>query len=240
MSTFSPVCTGGVQAVLNQWFFAKRGKATALIIITQQVRPALSSLAAAALQLVSGLRPCARADHGSDHGSTPRGSAAAVRDELHGLPAVRCVHCGSKLAEWSPEHDPPATCAGVLLVSWGWRSASLLGFVMNLGAAPLFAMLLFHTPESVGLLPDGAAPRYSPLADDDDGGEELEDKPIIAGGGSSQTQPGVVAAAAGEVGEAFSFTREEAFRTLPVWLLMFDGFCGAASSCPSQLLQIAT
>eukprot|EP01043_Picozoa_sp_COSAG02_P080723 COSAG02_NODE_19337_length_887_cov_0.913706_1_plen_249_part_10 len=55
---------------------------------------------------------------------------------------------------------------GQLLLTWGWRKASLLGFVLNIAAAPFFALLLFHTPESVGLLPDGLK-KYSRVADDD-------------------------------------------------------------------------
>ena len=158
-------------AVLNQWFFKKRGKATATIILTQQC-------------------------------------------------LTNFVVC---------------PLYGMLLVTWGWRKASLLGFVLNVVAAPFFALLLFHTPESVGLLPDGVK-QYSRLAEDEE--ESGEDE---AHGGDvdaqkkeaqRQEQQGQEDGDSKEGGqeqeqEAFSFTRAEAFRTLPVWLLMFDGFCGA-------------
>eukprot|EP01046_Picozoa_sp_COSAG06_P017647 COSAG06_NODE_1206_length_10270_cov_8.055255_10_plen_390_part_00 len=97
-------------AVLNQWFFKKRGKATATIILTQQC-------------------------------------------------LTNFVVC---------------PLYGMLLATWGWRKASLLGFVLNVAAAPFFALLLFHTPESVGLLPDGVK-QYSRLAEDEDE-EESEDE----------------------------------------------------------------
>jgi len=165
-------------AVLNQWFFKKRGKATATIILTQQC-------------------------------------------------LTNFVVC---------------PLYGMLLVTWGWRKASLLGFVLNVVAAPFFALLLFHTPESVGLLPDGVK-QYSRLAEDEEesGEDEEESGEDEAHGGDvdaqkkeaqRQEQQGQEDGDSKEGGqeqeqEAFSFTRAEAFRTLPVWLLMFDGFCGA-------------
>lgn len=123
---------------------------------------------------------------------------------------------------------------GQLLLTWGWRKASLLGFVLNIAAAPFFALLLFHTPESVGLLPDGLK-KYSRVADDDsdhvDNENACPDKwqEISANDDHQEHRE-----------EAFSFTRAEAFRTVPVWLLMFDGFCGAiiGVGCSQSLLQV--
>jgi MFS family permease len=164
-------------AVLNQWFFKKRGKATAAIMITNQC--------------LTNFMIC----------------------PLYGM----------------------------LLVSWGWRKATLLGVVCNFVAAPLFALLLFHTPESVGLLPDGKKKLYAHLPEDEHDSlldeDEDEDR-------SQKTQPGASESKGGqddkenEPEEAFSFTRAEAFRTLPVWLLMFDGFCGAIIGYVLKMVRI--
>ena len=43
-----------------------------------------------------------------------------------------------------------APAFGLLMKSYGWRDASGLGVVLNFAFVPVFAMLLFHTPESVG------------------------------------------------------------------------------------------
>ena len=82
----------------------------------------------------------------------------------------------------------------------------------------------------MGLLPDGAPPRYGALPTDSDEAGERDRAPAGA------KPSGLRAALAGE---AYSFTRAEAFRTVPVWLLMFDGFCGAiiGVGCSQSLLQ---
>jgi MFS family permease len=146
-------------AVLNQWFYSKRGKATATIIITQQC-------------------------------------------------LTNFVVC--------PVY-------GMLLISWGWRKASFLGFFLNVGAAPLFGLLLFHTPESVGLLPDGAK-AYARLSAEDDS-EAAAESSSEPGPGAEEKPNGEVTEPAGGEGrqaeqdqreeQTFSFTRAEAFRTLP-------------------------
>ena len=83
---------------------------------------------------------------------------------------------------------------------------------------PVFGLFLFHTPESVGCLPDGS----DGLGGGDGGSakEEQEKKKHVQH-------------------QAFSFTRQEALRTLPVYLLAFDGFCGAiiGAGCSQVLLQ---
>ena len=155
-------------AVLNQWFEAKRGKATATIMITNQC-------------------------------------------------LTNFIVC---------------PLYGQLLLTWGWRKASFLGFVLNVVAAPFFGLLLFHTPESVGLLPDGLK-KYSRIADDEhDDSDDDTTRPNKLGAITADRPPE-------RKEEVFSFTLAEAFRTLPVWLLMFDGFCGAiiGVGCSQSLLQ---
>ena len=72
------------------------------------------------------------------------------------------------------------------------------------------ALLLFHTPESVGLLPDGMK-KYARISDDDDADSESAHPSKLETAEGDQEQ---------EQEQVFSFTRAEAFRTLPVWLLM--------------------
>ena len=175
-------------AVLNQWFYTKRGKATATIIIAQQC-------------------------------------------------LTNFVIC---------------PLYGVLLLHIGWRQASFIGVFLCLGFAPLFALLLFHTPESVGLLPDGKdkvkrQQQYTRLDEEgvqadeaDEGGGAKHEREQLLDSRTPEKQPAATVRI--ESSDAFSFTRAEAFRTLPVWLLMFDGFCAAiiGVGCSQSLLQVLT
>jgi MFS family permease len=104
---------------------------------------------------------------------------------------------------------------------WGWRRATLLAAAScAVWAVPVF-LLVFHTPESVGCHPDGKEPTYS----------SLDGKAPAPGHGA----PGPAAA-----GGQYSFTRREALRTRPLWILAFDNFCCAiiGAGCSQVLLQV--
>jgi hypothetical protein len=117
----------------------------------------------------------------------------------------------------------------MLLDTVGWRRANLLGAgVVALVAVPV-GVLIYHTPEEVGCLPDGdhraAKPgtvAYAAVATAEECGNG---KPAAGGGGWAAAGAG---AAAPSVGTDHSYTRAQAFRTLPVYIFGLDIFFAAA------------
>ena len=116
----------------------------------------------------------------------------------------------------------------LLLDNYGWRIANRLLAVMCVCVAMPTAMFMLHTPEQVGCLPDGdhgALVAYSALdTGDDDSSTWAVDQADHPGSPTAQAKREQEA----EEDDAASFTRKEALRTLPVWLLGIDVFFAAA------------
>ena len=101
-----------------------------------------------------------------------------------------------------------------LLDANGWRSANTIFAGLCVVVSLPAGLFLHHTPESVGCLPDGdhrirSTAAYSPVAgaDDTDETETTQKK--------------------GPEAQRGSYTRAQAFRTLPIYLLAFDMFFAA-------------
>jgi sugar phosphate permease len=104
---------------------------------------------------------------------------------------------------------------------WGWRRANLWAAgLCAFWALPVF-LCVFHTPESVGVHPDGhrSYSGLSTVADSGSGGDKKQ---------KAEPPP------------QYSFTRAQALRTWPVWILAFDNFSCAiiGAGCSQVLLQV--
>lgn len=117
----------------------------------------------------------------------------------------------------------------LLLDDFGWRIANRLLAIMCVSVAIPTAMFMFHTPEQIGCLPDGdhrAEAAYSALETDDEDASSQSDMDEADHPGSPKAQAQREQQA--EDDDAASFTRQEALRTLPVWLLAIDIFFAAS------------
>jgi len=130
----------------------------------------------------------------------------------------------------------------MLINSYGWRITNMLLALFVFTVAVPTAIFMRHTPEQIGLRPDGDA--RTPRARD-----QSEEKSLLQrkNGTSSSSSSGKNPPAGGseeenddeEEGEdtfedeedeeekAYSFTRQEALRTAPVYILGVDIFFSA-------------
>jgi hypothetical protein len=130
----------------------------------------------------------------------------------------------------------------MLINSYGWRITNMLLALFVFTVAVPTAIFMRHTPEQIGLRPDGDA--QTPRARD-----QSEEKSLLQrkNGTSSSSSSGKNPPAGGseeenddeEEGEdtfedeedeeekAYSFTRQEALRTAPVYILGVDIFFSA-------------
>ena len=113
-----------------------------------------------------------------------------------------------------------------LIAAYGWRTASRIGALAVLLLATPAGLLIFHTPESVGLAPDGAP--VERVADAEEADAEAEQLlPSDGGGSSSETKQASNGGSSAGSRRQLSFTRAQALRTLPMYVLMFNQLCQA-------------
>ena len=111
----------------------------------------------------------------------------------------------------------------------GWRATHGISALCAAAFVLPAGLLIYHTPESVGLLPDGAAPG--------DEASEGEDAALLSPSqeGQEGQKPEAVAA---QRSVPYSFTRAEALRTASLYILVVDKMIATTVgvSCGSFLL----
>ena len=128
----------------------------------------------------------------------------------------------------------------------GWRQTHIVLALVPVTAALIAALLMCHTPESVGLQPDGVTELpYTGAESEKSDGEDSDREALLGGGGgssdeedSASTKPPPSPRTPRQ--QQYSFTRRQALRTLPIYLLSIDKFFSAiiGAGCSQVLLQV--
>ena len=116
---------------------------------------------------------------------------------------------------------PPLLGFMVFSLGWGWRTSAVVSGVAILGIVVPLSFLVRRSPESMGMLPDGARPE-APLSS---GSQEYGAREEQGRKDTATPQgpgPATVGTPAGRIlGEA-DFTTKEALRTRSYWLLVLS------------------
>lgn len=121
------------------------------------------------------------------------------------------------------------TISTVLGVLWetmvneqGWRGASQTASLVTLLLIVPCAVFIFHTPESVGLLPDGASPVHDAEV------EESEGAALLSPESQDDEEEGAARPPPSPRSDKqLSFTRAQALRTVQLYVLMLNSLCSA-------------